>query len=70
MRELIFQVTEDPECGYRADALGVGIHTFGKDMAELKDMVREAVDCYYEGEEAPRPAVVRLHFVRDEVLTW
>jgi len=70
MTELIFEVVEDPECGYRADALGVEIYTYGKDLDELREKVREAVDCYYEGEDTARPAVVRLHFVRDEVLSW
>ena len=70
MTELIFEVVEDAECGYRADALGVPIHTYGKDLAELQQMVKEAVDCYFVGPEGPRPAIVRLHFVRDEVLAW
>jgi hypothetical protein len=61
MKELIFEVIEDPECGYRAEALGVDIFTHGKDLAELRAMVREAVDCYYEGENESRPPVVRLH---------
>jgi hypothetical protein len=52
MRELIFEVVEDPECGYRADALGLPIHTFGQDMDELRSMVQDAVDCYFEGEGA------------------
>lgn len=68
--ELIFEVVEDPECGYRADALGYPIYTFGKTLDELKFMVQDAVDCYFEGEDEPRPGVVRLHFVRDEVLAW
>jgi hypothetical protein len=61
MRELIFEVVEDPECGLRADALGAPIHTFGKDIAELRTHVQEAVDAYHCGPEGPRPAVVRLH---------
>ena len=70
MTEIIFEVTEDPEHGYLASAMGAPIHTYGQDIAELKRMVREAVDCYYSGAEGPRPAIVRLHFVRDEVLAW
>jgi hypothetical protein len=68
--ELIFEVVEDAEAGYRASAIGYPIHTFGADEAELRAMVQEAVDCYFTGPEGPRPPVVRLHFVRDEVLAW
>jgi predicted RNase H-like HicB family nuclease len=67
MKELIFEVKEDLEGGYAASALGVGIHTQGETIEELKEMVRDAVDCYYDkGEE--KPAMIRLHFVRDEVM--
>lgn len=67
MKELIFEVTEDIEGGYVASALGVGIHTQGDSVEELKIMVRDAVECFYdEGDE--KPAMIRLHFVRDEVL--
>jgi predicted RNase H-like HicB family nuclease len=48
-------------------ALGYGIHTQGDTLEELRGMVKEAVDCYFdETKEAPK--VIRLHFVRDEVL--
>jgi hypothetical protein len=30
-------------------------------------MVKDAVDCYFD-ETMQRPSVIRLHFVRDEVL--
>ena len=67
MKELIFEVKEDLEGGYTASALGVGIHTQGETIEELKEMVRDAVDCYYDkGEE--KPTMIRLHFVRDEVM--
>jgi predicted RNase H-like HicB family nuclease len=67
MKELIFEVTEDIEGGYVASALGVGIHTQAESVEELKSMVRDAVECYFdEGDD--KPALIRLHFVRDEVL--
>jgi len=67
MSELIFMVEEDLEGGYSASALGHGIHTQGETVEELKAMIREAVLCFFdEGEE--RPAVVRLHYVRDELM--
>jgi predicted RNase H-like HicB family nuclease len=67
MKELIFEVTEDIEGGYTASALGVGIHTQAESIEELKQMVRDAVNCYFE-EGDDKPALIRLHFVRDEVL--
>jgi predicted RNase H-like HicB family nuclease len=68
MSEIIFDVREDDvDGGYIASALGVGIHTQGETLEELRSNVKEAVDCYFdENMEAPR--VIRLHFVRDEVM--
>ncbi len=68
MSEIIFEVREDEvDGGYNAEALGYGIHTQGDTLEELRLMVRDAVDCYFDQtEEAPR--LIRLHFVRDEVL--
>ena len=67
MKEIIFEVLEDTDGGLTASALGYGIHTQANGMNELKSMVREAVDCYFEeGDE--KPAIIRLHCVRDEIL--
>ena len=67
MKELIFEVSKDIQGGYTASALGVGIHTQAESVEELKAMVRDAVECYYEdGDE--KPSLIRLHFVRDEVM--
>lgn len=65
--EIIFEVREADEGGYVASALGYGIHTQGEDMDDLRAMVRDAVDCYFD-EPSKAPKVIRLHFVRDEVL--
>ncbi len=65
--EIIFEVTEAEEGGYCASALGFGIHTQGETLEELRRMVRDAVDCYFDVPE-PAPKIIRLHFVRDEVL--
>ena len=69
MMEIIFEVREDEvDGGYTASALGFGIHTEAESMDELRANVREAVDCYFD-ETQPAPKLIRLHFVRDEVLT-
>ncbi|HEY1171703.1 MAG TPA: 2-oxoisovalerate dehydrogenase [Verrucomicrobiae bacterium] len=66
--EIIFEVTEAEEGGYCASALGFGINTQGDTLEELRTMVRDAVDCYFDDAEKA-PKVIRLHFVRDEVLS-
>ena len=66
--EIIFEVSEDEiDGGYSANALGYGIHTQGDTIEELRRNVKEAVDCYFD-ETMKRPTLIRLHFVRDEVL--
>ena len=68
MSEVIFEVYEDAvEGGFTASALGFGIHTEADSMEELRTNVREAVDCYFD-ETVDAPTIIRLHFVRDEVL--
>ena len=68
MTEIIFEVTEDEvDGGYSASALGYGIHTQGESLEEIRHNVKEAVDCYFD-ESTARPGLIRLHFVRDEVL--
>ena len=68
MREIIFQIEEDPvDGGYVARALGHGITTQAESVAELKEMIADAVRCHFDSPE-DMPKVVRLHFVREEVL--
>ena len=64
--ELIFLVEEAAEGGYTARALGHAIHTEAETVPELKTMVQDAVRCHFD--EADRPAIVRLHLVRDELI--
>lgn len=66
-KEIIFLVEESAEGGYEARALGYSIYTQAEDMDELRDAVRDAVRCHFEEEEMPR--VIRLHMVKDEVIT-
>jgi hypothetical protein len=66
MRELIVVVEEAAEGGYTARGLNAPIFTEADTLAELPDQVRDAVRCHFEPGQAP--AVVRLHFVRDEVI--
>ncbi len=65
--EIIFAVEESPEGAYEAHALGHAIFTQADSMDELREMVRDAVRCHFE--EGTAPAVIRLHFVHDEVIS-
>lgn len=66
--EIIFQVSEDEvDGGYTASALGYGIHTEGDSLEEIRRNVKEAVECYFD-DTMLRPRLIRLHFVREEVL--
>jgi predicted RNase H-like HicB family nuclease len=67
MDEIIFEVHDAEEGGYVARALGQSIFTEGETWEELREMVRDAVACHFE-DTASRPKIIRLHFVRDEVL--
>jgi predicted RNase H-like HicB family nuclease len=68
MSEIIFDVREDEsDGGYTATALGYGIHTQAETLEELRAMVKEAVACYFD-ETMELPKVIRLHFVREEIL--
>jgi hypothetical protein len=65
--EIIFEVMEADEGGFCATALGYGINTQAETLEELREMVRDAVECYFD-DPAEAPRILRLHFVRDEVL--
>lgn len=47
MSEILFLVEEDPDGGYTARALGEAIFTQADDMAQLRDMIRDAVRCHF-----------------------
>ena len=67
--EIIFEVTEDSvDGGYSASAIGFAIVTEGQALKELRNNVMEAIDCHFD-DIAVRPKLVRLHFVRDEVIS-
>jgi hypothetical protein len=66
MNEVIFLVEEAPEGGYTARALGASIFTEADDLASLHEQVRDAVRCHFDPDQIPQ--VIRLHFVKEEVL--
>lgn len=59
-------IEEDALSGYTAHALGHSIFTEAEDLETLKDSIREAVKCHFV--EQDRPRIIRLHYVKDEVI--
>ena len=67
MSEIIFLVEEADEGGFTARAAGESIFTEADNLDDLRRNVREAVDCHFDDGQAPK--VIRLHIVREEILT-
>ncbi len=65
--EIVFLVEEDPEGGLTARALAEPIFTEADNLEALREMVRDAVRCHFP-DPPQRPRLIRLHFVRDEVI--
>lgn len=65
MNEIIFIVEESPEGGYEAKALGHAIFTEGETLDELKANIKEAVHCHFI---VDAPKIIRLHYIKEEVI--
>jgi hypothetical protein len=66
MKEIVFEVAQDADGGYTAEAIGESIFTQADTWDELKSNVREAVQAFYF--DSMPPGSIRLRLVRDEVL--
>jgi predicted RNase H-like HicB family nuclease len=67
MSELAFIVSQEEDGGFVAECLQEPIFTQGDTWGELSDAVRDAVAAWHF--DRPAPSRIRLHLVRDEVLT-
>jgi hypothetical protein len=67
MDEIVFEVTQEGDGGFAAECLTESIFTQADDWDSLRKNVKEAVAAFYF-DRSPRPARIRLHLVRDEVL--
>jgi hypothetical protein len=67
MSEIVFEVSQEPDGGYIADCLTVGIFTQADNWGELRRNVKETVAAYYF-DQPQQPSTIRLHMVREEVL--
>ena len=66
MNEIVFQVTQESDGGYVAECLSEDIFTQGDTWEELRANVKEAIAGFFF--DRPKPASIRLHWERDEVL--
>ena len=66
MKEIIFEVIQEADGGFVAECLTESIFTQGDTWEGLRKQVRDAVEGYFF--DQPKPKLIRLHFVRDEVL--
>jgi hypothetical protein len=66
MNEIVFLVEDAAEGGLTARALGHSIFTEADTYEALRDQVRDAVHVHFG--DADRPTIIRLHYVKDEVL--
>jgi predicted RNase H-like HicB family nuclease len=66
MIEVIFVVEDAPEGGFTARALGESIFTEAETVEELRNNVKEAVECHFDPETMPK--IIRLHMVKEELI--
>ena len=66
MSEIIFVVEDAPDGGLQARAVGTSIVSEADSMSDLREVLRDAVSCDFE--QADRPQLIRIHYVRDEVI--
>jgi len=66
MNEIIFLVEEADEGGFIAKAVGESIVTQAETIQQLKTLLKDAVKCHFDA--ATLPKLIRLHYVREEVI--
>ena len=67
MTDLVFEAIEEADGGYCAECLTENIFTQGNSWDELRSNVIDATTAFFF--DRPRPARIRLHLVKDEVLS-
>ena len=67
MNEIVFEVLQEGDGGFVAECLTEPIFSQADTWDQLRDEVKDAVAGYFF--DQPQPASIRLHLVRDEVLT-
>ncbi len=67
MTEIIFLINESDEGGFVAKCLNEPIFTQANTLDELRVNIKEAVLCHFEDHQVPK--IVRLQYVKEEVLS-
>jgi len=67
MSKLIFLIEEAPEGGYITKGQDQSIFTEADDLESLRTEIKSAVNCHFEKQDMPK--ILRLKFVREEVIT-
>jgi hypothetical protein len=66
VNEIVFEITQEADGGFVAECLTESIFTQGDTWDELRANAKEAVEAFYF--DRPKPASLRLHLIRDEML--
>jgi hypothetical protein len=69
MSELIFEVIQEADGGFVAECLTESIVTEADTWEQLRMNVREVVQAFYFDAPQELPRNIRLHLVRDELLS-
>lgn len=67
MNEIVFEVIQEGDGGFVAECLTEPIFAQADSWPQLREEVKDAVEGYFF--DRPKPASIRLHLVRDEVLS-
>ena len=67
MNEVFFLVEEAIDGGYTAKALGESIFAEAETLDALKQEIKDAVKCHFDADKLPK--IIRLHLVKEEVLS-
>ena len=54
MSEIIFVVENYDQRGYTAKSLAYSIYTEGETLDELRENVKDAIKCHFDGKEIPK----------------
>lgn len=66
-KEILFLIEDADEGGYVARALGTSIFTEADSWEQLNIAIRDAVQCHFD--ESDQPKLIRLHAVREEIVS-
>jgi len=64
--EILFLIEDSQDGGITARAISELIFTEADTYEELKKNILEAVDCHFDSEKKPK--LIRLHYVKEEVI--